>query len=120
MTVLTFEILDFNLPNHIINHKTTIFNKLIKQINNNEHVNISFLKNLYLTHNFSNDMKGGKNKYKIYINNKTKFAYINYNNKKSYFYKNDKIYIKIDNNIVYLTKKSVSYDKKLNSYFLKI
>jgi hypothetical protein len=64
---------------------------------------------------------GNKTTYKLYNNKKTNLAYINYNNKKSYFYENDnKIYIKIDDKIVYLTKQSISYDEKLNSYFVKL
>ena len=66
---------------------------------------------------------GNKTTYKLYTNKKTNLAYINYNNKKSYFYENDndnKIYIKIDDKNVYLTKQSISYDEKLNSYFVKL
>jgi hypothetical protein len=64
---------------------------------------------------------GNKTTYKLYTNKKTNLAYINYNNKKSYLYDNDnKFYIKIDDKIVYLTKQSISYDEKLNSYFVKL
>jgi hypothetical protein len=64
---------------------------------------------------------GSNNKYQIYSDKKTNFAYIKYNNKKSYFYKKEnenKIFIKIDNKIINITKKSLSYNSKLNSTFL--
>lgn len=62
---------------------------------------------------------GSNNKYKICSNKKTNYAYINYNKKKSYFYENEnKIYIKIDNKIIHITKKSLNYDKKTNNYYL--
>ena len=64
---------------------------------------------------------GNKNKYQIHTNKKTNTAYINYNNKKYYFYKsNNKTYIKINNKIIYLTNKSLSYNKNINTYFIKI
>jgi hypothetical protein len=64
---------------------------------------------------------GSNNKYQIYSDKKTNFAYIKYNNKKSYFYKKEnenKIFIKIDNKIINITKKLLSYNSKLNSTFL--
>lgn len=62
------------------------------------------------------------NKYKININNKTKFIYILYNNKKVYLYKNDKnkIFINLDNKTIYITNKKISHDKEFNNIYIKL
>lgn len=61
-------------------------------------------------------MSGGKikDKYKINIDKKTNFIYIKYNNNKVFLYKNlkDKIFITLDNKVIYITKKNLIMIKK--------
>lgn len=62
-----------------------------------------------------------KNKYKIYVNKKTNYAYINYNKKKHYFYENNnKIFIQLDDKSININKKILSYNNKTNFYFIII
>lgn len=64
---------------------------------------------------------GGNNKYKICINKKTNYAYINYNKNKCYFCsRKNKIFIKLDNNNINIKKKHLSHDSKNNTYFISI
>lgn len=117
----------FNLPKYLKENDKNFYNLLAKKAThtapgfNYTEIVFDITETIYTDYIKNTITRGGGNKYNIHTNKKTNLAYINYNNKKSYFYKNDnKIYIKINNNIVYLTKKSISYDEKLNSYFVKI
>jgi len=117
----------FNLPKYLKKNDINFYNLLAKKathtapIFNYTKIVFDITETIYTDYIENTITRGGGNKYNINTNKKTNLIYINYNNKKSYFYKNDnKIYIKINNNIVYLTKKSISYDEKLNSYFVKI
>jgi hypothetical protein len=82
--------------------------------------NISFLYDKYMSLKTSETIGGNNNKYKICINKKTNYIYIIYNKKKCYFYKNNRMFIKIDNNNIYINKKLLSYDNESNSYFIII
>jgi hypothetical protein len=117
----------FNLPKYLKENDKNFYNLLAKKAThtapgfNYTEIVFDITETIYTDYIKNTITRGGGNKYNIHTNKKTNLAYINYNNKKSYFYKNDnKIYIKINNNIFYLTKKSISYDEKLNSYFVKI
>ena len=65
---------------------------------------------------------GKKTKYSINNDTKTNRAYIKYNNKKVYFYKNDnyKIFIEIDKKIISITKKIFGYNNSKNNYYINI
>ena len=65
---------------------------------------------------------GTKTKYIINNDTKTNRAYIKYNNKKVYFYKNDnnKIFIEIDKKLISISKKIFGYNNKENSYYINI
>jgi hypothetical protein len=79
---------------------------------------------LYVKYVSSKEATSGgnsKNKYKIYVNKKTNYAYINYNKKKHYFHKNNnKIFIQLDDKSININKKIASYNNKTNSYFIII
>lgn len=82
---------------------------------------ISTFYDKYISLQQSQTTGGNNNKYNICTNKKTNYAYIIYNKKKSYFYKNEnKIYIKLANNNFYINKKILSYDSNSNSYFIII
>jgi hypothetical protein len=85
---------------------------------------LGYIDKLYSILYTSNKLKvngGNKKKYEIHNNKKNNEAYIKYNKKKYYFYKNNKkIFIEINNKIIYLSKKSLNYDKNLNTYFINI
>lgn len=70
----------------------------------------------YENHLIPPSMSGGKikDKYKINIDKKTNFIYIKYNNNKVFLYKNlkDKIFITLDNKVIYITKKNLIMIKK--------
>jgi hypothetical protein len=71
----------------------------------------------------SSNVRGGtKTKYIINNDTKTNRAYIKYNNKKVYFYKNDnnKIFIEIDKKLISISKKIFGYNNKENSYYINI
>jgi len=82
------------------------------------------IKELYVKYVPSEEATSGgnsKNKYKIYVNKKTNYAYINYNKKKHYFHKNNnKIFIQLDDKSININKKIASYNNKTNSYFIII
>ena len=78
----------------------------------------------YENHLIPTSMSGGKikDKYKINIDKKTNFIYIKYNNNKVFLYKNlkDKIFITLDNKVIYITKKNFNHDKKTNKIYIKL
>jgi hypothetical protein len=109
-----------NLPEYLIKEK--INNDYIDKIiikDNKQYYDLEMERRL--TAETEATMGGSNNKYQIFSDKKTNIAYIKYNNKKFYFYENEnKIFIKINNKKINITKKILNYNNKLNFYFIKI
>ena len=127
---ITFEFNNLNFADIIITNKLLHTILSIGGYNENDYMKLynifDYINRIYqMLHTYNPNMDivtgGNIDIFQIHTNKKNNAAYINYNNIKSYFYKdNNKIFIKINNKIVYLNKKILSYDKNLNNYFIKI